>query len=128
MQIPVIFRQFFAADHDDHDTPTQGDVPPHNAPRLQDGHAEIPTVVSKWRRLEQLIPRSQQYLLLLTSLLDSSVDRRATTTLVGEDAAVVLDILAKVRVIHHLDRLKNTADTFGTHLLPPVGPRQPRQG
>ena len=82
------------------DTPLQDGVPLRDvlADRLRGGHAEVPHVVSKWRRLERLSPGSQGYLLLLTSILDDPMDRRATTGLEGEDAAVVLDILAKVRV------------------------------
>jgi len=61
------------------DTPLQDGVPLRDvlADRLRGGHG---------------------YLLLLTSILDDPMDRRATTGLEGEDAAVVLDILAKVRV------------------------------
>lgn len=54
--------------------------------------------VPKWTNLEQFDPKSQEYLLLLTSLLDDPIDRRATTALMGEGASIVLEILAKVRV------------------------------
>jgi len=86
--------------NDDTSTPTRDDIPLPNIPaeRLRGGHAEVPHVVSKWRRLERFGPGSQEYLLLLTSILDDPMDRRATTALEGEDATVVLDILARVRI------------------------------
>ena len=59
---------------------------------------EVPPIVSKWRRLEQFDPQSQEYLKFLTALLDDRLDRQATTSLKGESAAIVLDILARVCV------------------------------
>lgn len=61
-----------------------------------DSH-DIP-IVSKWTHLDQLDPQSQEYSRLLDSVLDNKVNRKATTSLEGEDAIVVLEILAKVRV------------------------------
>jgi len=55
-------------------------------------------VVPKWKRLEELDPESQEYLLLLSSILDSPTDRRATAALKGGGAEIVLDIIAGVRV------------------------------
>ena len=62
------------------------------------GHVEIPLVVSKWRCLEEFDPDSQEYRDFLTSLLDDQLDRKAATSLGGEDAIAVLDILAGVRI------------------------------
>ena len=86
--------------YDTHDTPTThgihlGDI---IANRLRGGQVGIPHIVSKWRRLEKFNPKSQESILILTSILDDPADRRATTALRGEDAAVVLDILAGVRI------------------------------
>lgn len=64
---------------------------PNNTP-------EVSPVVSKWRRLERFDPQSQEYLILLTALLDDQLDRQATASLKGESAAIVLDILARVCV------------------------------
>lgn len=95
-----LFDQLVATYRGSDETPTPDDVPLRGVPadRLRGGHAEVPHVVSKWRRLERLSPGSQGYLILLASILDDPMDRRATTALEGEDAAVVLDILARVRV------------------------------
>jgi len=100
MQIPTFFHQLIANYRGNDDAPTPDAVPLRDAPadRLRGGHEEVPQVVSKWKRLERLSPGSQGYLLLLTSILDDPMDRRATTTLEGEDATVVLDILARVRI------------------------------
>jgi len=94
MRIQNFFRQLILEYNSDNDTPTPDSAPPCDAPadQLRGGH-----IVSKWRRLEQFDPKSQEYLLLLTSILDDRADRKATTSLEGEDAAVVLDILARVR-------------------------------
>ena len=53
-------------------------------------------VVSKWESLGKFDPKSKEFSLLLNSLLENEVDRKATTSLEGEDAAVVLDTLAMV--------------------------------
>jgi len=100
MQIQTFFHQLIVKYRGNDDIPTPDGLPLRDAPadRLRGGHAEVPHVVSKWRRLERLSPGSQEYLLLLTSILDDPMDRRATTALDGEDATVVLDILARVRV------------------------------
>ena len=71
------------------------------------------TIVSKWKRLERLDPTSREHFLLLTSILDDQTDRRATTALQGENAAVVLDILARVRT-----RSSTWADYRTTSMLP----------
>ena len=86
-------------DNDDHSVQPQDDTPPQGASSvgLQDDQTEEPRIVSKWRRLDKLIPRSQEYTLRLTFLLDNEMDRRETVALRGEDAAVVLNILARVR-------------------------------
>ena len=100
MQIQTFFHQLVVKYRGNDDAPTPDVVPLRDTPaeRLRGGHAEVPQVVSKWRRLERLSPGSQEYLLLLTSILDDPMDRRATTALEGEDATIVLDILARVRV------------------------------
>lgn len=53
-------------------------------------------VISEWRRLEEFVPNSPEYLSFLASLLGDSLYRKATTSLESEDATVVLDILAGV--------------------------------
>ena len=58
-------------------------------------------ILSKWERLDRLNPGSREYHILLTHLLNDDTDRRATTSLEGEEAAIVLDILANVRFIDH---------------------------
>ncbi|KAF9646448.1 kinase-like protein [Thelephora ganbajun] len=104
MQFQSVFRQLIAKYNGDNGATTPGDVPLHDfsADRLRGGHAEVPHIVSEWRRLEQFDPKSREYLLLLTSLLNDRVNRKATTSLEGEDATIVLDILARV-----LDRGRN---------------------
>ena len=86
-------------DNDGLDAPTPVDVPPQDASadRLRVGQAATSRILSKWRRLDQSDPKSRQYSIILKSLLEKEVDRKATTSLGGEDASVVLDILAKVR-------------------------------
>ena len=69
--------------------------------------------------MEQFDPKSPEYLLLLTSLLDDQVDRKATTSLEGEDAATVLDILAGVRV--DLGGSQTRVDFADADLLPSAG-------
>lgn len=98
-QIRTIFRQL-TTKYDDHDTPTPDGIPLEDlsADRLRGGRAEIPPVVTKWRNLEEFDPNSRKHIDLLTSLFDDQLDRKATTSLRGEDAATVLDILARVRV------------------------------
>jgi len=54
-------------------------------------------VVPKWKRLEQFDPTSREYPLLLNSILENPADRRSTAALEGGGAAIVLDILARVR-------------------------------
>jgi len=58
--------------------------------------AETHGVIPKWKRLEQFDPTSREYLLLLGSILENH--KRTTTALEGGGAAIVLDILARVRV------------------------------
>lgn len=89
-RIELLFRQLIAKYQGNHVTPTQDFVPHHDIP--------VESIVSKWSRLEQLDPSSREYLRLLTSLLDDAGDRRATTALKDEDATIVLDILARVRI------------------------------
>ena len=99
MQIRALARLFIPK-YKDHDTPTPDDVPLDDLPadRSRGDHVEIPLVVSKWRHLEEFDPDSQEYRDFLTSILDDQLDRKATTSLGGEDAIAVLDILARVRV------------------------------
>jgi len=100
MHFRTLFRQPTTKYDGNHDTPTPGGASLRDvlADRLRGGHAETPNIVFKWRRLEQFDPKSPEYLLILTSLLDDRMDRKATTSLEGEDATTVLDILARVRV------------------------------
>ena len=51
--------------------------------------------------MDQFDPKSREYALLLKTLLENEVHRKATTSLEGEDATVVLDVLARVRVDPH---------------------------
>ena len=93
-------RPFITKNNDIHDTPTPESAPLQGVPvdRARVSPAVASRIVSKWRRLDQLHPKSREYSLLIKSLLETEVDRKATTSLGGEDAAVVLDILAKVRI------------------------------
>ena len=125
MQVQTFFRQLIVKYRGNDNAPMPDDVPLRDTPadRLRGGHAEVPHVVSKWRRLERLTPGSQGYLLLLTSILDDPMDRRATTALEGEDAAVVLDILARVRV-YPSNRISQRSRRFRQRRpLPPIGSR-----
>jgi len=99
MQIRA-FVCLLIAKYKDHNTPTPDDVPLDDLSpdRSRGDHVEIPLVVSKWRHLEEFDPDSQEYRDFLTSLLDDQLDRKATTSLGGQDAIAVLDILARVRV------------------------------
>jgi hypothetical protein len=89
-RIELLFRKLIAKYQGNHVTPTSDVVPHHDIP--------VESIVSKWSRLEKLDPSSREYLRLLTSLLDDAGDRRATTALKDEDATIVLDILARVRI------------------------------
>lgn len=94
------FVHLVIARYKDHETPTADGVPLDDlsVDRSRGGHVEIPPVVSKWRCLEDFDPDSQEHRDFLTSLLDDQLDRKATTSLGGEDAIAVLDILARVCV------------------------------
>ena len=96
-------RPLITKDNDNNDAPALDDVPLPGVPpdRPQAGLAVTSPIVSKWRRLDRFDPKSQEHCLLLRSLLETEVDRKATTSLGGEDATVVLDILAKVRIGIH---------------------------
>ena len=103
MPLPFVLpfiHQFIAKYRGTNDTPTPDGIPLGDiaANRLRGGHAGIPHIVSQWRRLDKFNPKSQECILILTSILDDPADRRATKALRGEDAAVVLDILAGVRI------------------------------
>ena len=113
------FVHLLITKYKDHETPTVDDVPLDDlsADRSRGGHVEIPPVVSKWRYLEDFDPDSQEHRGFLTSLLDDQLDRKATTSLGGEDAIAVLDILARVRVHSFISADYNTAPISSVLIL-----------
>jgi hypothetical protein len=102
-QLKGQFTRVITKDTNNHDAPTPDGAPLQGAPpdKLRVGPAGTHRVVSEWRRLDQLDPKSKKYALLLNSLLDNEADREATVSLEGEDATVVLEILAEVRIDVH---------------------------
>lgn len=98
-------------------SPLQGILPD----TLPGGLAAGSRVVPKWRRLDQFDPKSKEYTLFLNSLLENEADRKATTSLEGEDAALVLEILAKVCIDRHPARSVTTL--IIPSVLIPLSPR-----
>ena len=72
----------------------------------------MPSIISKWERLGQLDLGSGFYNIRLTHLLNNDADVKATTSLEEEEAVVVLDILANVRLIH-----RETLDSVGADIF-----------
>lgn len=107
-----------------HDTPAPDGAPLRDvsADRLRGGYSETPLVVLKWRNLGQFDPKSQEHSVLLASILDDPMDRRATIALEGEDAAIVLDILARVRVYPPGRADRKTMPMLSMLILPLIGP------
>jgi hypothetical protein len=97
------FTRLVTEDTNNHNAPTSDCVPLRGAPldKPRVGPTGTRCVISEWRRLNQLDLKSGEYTLLLNTLLDNEVDRNATTSLEGEDATVVLEILAEVRIDLH---------------------------
>ena len=120
MLLEMFTRRSITKDNDNHDTPTPDGAPRPSTPtdRPQTGLGVTSPIVSKWRRLDHFDPQSQECSLLLRSLLESEVDRKATTSLDGGDATVVLDILAKVRVDLYCARSRSRVDFVNTD--PPI--------
>jgi hypothetical protein len=121
-----VFVRLLTAKYEDRETPTPDGVPLDDlcANQSRGDHAEIPTIVSKWRRLEELDPDSQEYQDFLTSLLDDQLDRKVTTSLGGEDAITVLDVLARVRIYSFISADYKTTPILSVLILrPSVGSR-----
>ncbi|KAF9777432.1 kinase-like domain-containing protein [Thelephora terrestris] len=103
-----LLRRLFGKDNDNHNTPRSDDISLRGAYGQRDRRAEAFRIVSRWRHLDQLDPELQDYALHLNLLLDDETDRKATTSLEGEDAIVVLDILAKaLERVRNLEKLSN---------------------
>ncbi|KAF9781212.1 hypothetical protein BJ322DRAFT_1111927 [Thelephora terrestris] len=90
-----LLRRLFGKDNDNHNTPDQMISP------------------SEMETFGPARPRTQDYALHLNLLLDDETDRKATTSLEGEDAIVVLDILA--RLLSEFEISRNFESRYRLH-------------